>query len=177
LLLCAWQSQTVSDAAIFAAAGHINTTPVADGAGGLDIAGWLQQQGLAAHQFIALPHTHQMLMPQILRECDAALFPNRCEGGTNLVAMEAMACGVPSLIADNSGQHDLVALAGALPLTTQMACIQFNDPRATTTGWGESDVEECVAGLEQIYQDHSTARAAARSVATTMQGWNWHSQV
>ncbi len=176
MLVSAWQSQTVSDPAPFAAAGHISTTPASDGNGGLDIAGWLQQQGLTSQQFIALPFTHQMVMPTILRECDAALFPNRCEGGTNLVAMEAMACGIPVLVAANTGQRDLVDLLGATPLTQQTACAPALDPRATTADWGESSVEECVAGLEKIYQDHQAARAAATATAAKVTAWHWGAQ-
>lgn len=176
MLICAWQSQTVSDPALFAATGHVTTTPPSDGHGGLDIAAWLQQQGLTPQQFIALPFTHQMVMPTVLRECDAALFPNRCEGGTNLVAMEAMACGIPSLVAANTGQRDLVDLLGATPLTQQSACPSALDPRATTADWGESSVDECVAGLEKIYQDNQAARAAAATIAAKVTAWNWRAQ-
>ncbi len=35
LLLCAWQSQSVSDPTLFQAAGHITTTPIGDGRGAL----------------------------------------------------------------------------------------------------------------------------------------------
>lgn len=176
LLLCAWQSQHQSEAQMFQQTGHVQDVPGSDGAGGIDVAGWLLRQGLAAHQFIALPFTHQLLMPQVLRECDAALFPNRCEGGTNLVAMEAMACGVPTLVADNTGQRDLVALLGASALTQQTACVTLADPAATTEGWGESSVEECVAGLERIYHDHQAARREAVVIAERVRGWSWHVQ-
>ncbi len=173
LLVCAWQGQSEPAPNLFAATGHIQDTPQADGKGGLAIAEWLQRQGLQPHQFIALPYTHQMMMPPVLRECDAALFPNRCEGGTNLVAMEAMACGVPTLVADNTGQHDLVALAGAAPLTRQSPCLAPTAAAGTTTGWGECDVTECVVGLECIYHDSQAARAAAATVAAKMRDWQW----
>ncbi len=116
------------------------------------------------------------MMPALLRDCDAALFPNRCEGGTNLVAMEAMACGVPSLIADNTGQHDLVTHLGAKPLTHQTNCPTPPEPHATTTGWGERSVEECVASLEKIYHDHQTTKAQALQIAERLKAWNWHAQ-
>lgn len=175
LLVCAWQSQHISNPSPFRACGHIETTPTSDGQNGLDIAGWLLQQGLTPQQFIALPTTNQMFMPSVLRECDAALFPNRCEGGTNLVAMEAIACGVPTLVADNTGQHDLVALAGATPLTQQTDCPR-SDPMMNYDGWRESSVEECVAGLEKIYHDCRAQRAHALKQAETIKSWSWHGQ-
>lgn len=176
MLICAWQSQTVSDPAPFAVSGHIAATPQSDGHGALDLMAWLQQQGLTPQQFIALPFTHQMVMPTVLRECDAALFPNRCEGGTNLVAMEAMACGIPCLVAANTGQRDLVDLLGAMPLSQQSACAPSLDPRTTTADWGESSVDECVAGLEKIYQDYQAARDAATATAAKVAAWNWTAQ-
>ena len=173
LLVCAWQSMGVSDPTMFQTAGHIQTTPQAVPGNGLDISGWLQQQGLQPHQFIALPFTHQIMMPSVLRECDAAIFPNRCEGGTNLVAMEAIACGIPTYVADNTGQSDLVKYCGALPLTRQLPCAQATDPRLTTTAWGESDVEEIVAALTNIYQDAHAARQNSRTAAQKITAWNW----
>ena len=44
----------------------------------------------------------------LLKQADLAVFPNRCEGGTNLVAMEAIACGVPTVLSANSGHLDLL---------------------------------------------------------------------
>lgn len=173
LLVCAWQSLGVSDPTMFQTAGHIQTTPQAVPGSGLDIGGWLQQQGLQPHQFIALPFTHQIMMPSVLRECDAAIFPNRCEGGTNLVAMEAIACGIPTYVADNTGQADLIKYCDALPLRRQRPCATATDPRLTTTAWGESDVEEIVAALTIIYQDAQTARQNARAAAQKITAWNW----
>jgi glycosyltransferase involved in cell wall biosynthesis len=49
----------------------------------------------------------------IYRECDVALFPNRAEGGTNQVAMECIACGVPTILSANTGHRDIMQ---ALPL-------------------------------------------------------------
>jgi glycosyltransferase involved in cell wall biosynthesis len=39
---------------------------------------------------------------------DVAVFPNRCEGGMNLVAMEAIATGVSVILANGTGQADLI---------------------------------------------------------------------
>jgi glycosyltransferase involved in cell wall biosynthesis len=41
------------------------------------------------------------------RHCDVALFPNRCEAGTNLCLMEALACGVPCIATDATGHKDI----------------------------------------------------------------------
>lgn len=44
-------------------------------------------------------------LAEALAEADVALFPNRGEGGTNLMAMQAMASGVPTVLSANSGMN------------------------------------------------------------------------
>ena len=57
-------------------------------------------------------------MASLLKQADIAVFPNRCEGGTNLVAMEAIACGIPTVLSANSGHLDLMRLGcpGVVPM-------------------------------------------------------------
>ncbi|MGE0725477.1 MAG: glycosyltransferase, partial [Alphaproteobacteria bacterium] len=113
------------------------------------------------------------LMPPVVREADVALFPNRCEGGTNLVAMECMAAGVPTILSANTGHLDLLAGPDvAYPLTRQRP---FRSPYPIgTEGWGESDIDEIVETLEAVYSDRATAAArAARASAWMASEWNW----
>ena len=171
LLICAWQTPYQSDTAPFVLAGHCDRVPQPDGQGGLNIDTWLQQQGLPPESFVDLPYTPNPQMPDILINCDAALFPNRCEGGTNLVAMEALACGVPSIVAANTGQLDLIELFDCLPLRKQQHVTAPAD-FPSVVDWRESDIDEIVAALEQIYQD-SAARQHAISAAKKLQAFDW----
>ena len=66
--------------------------------GKVDYGVWTRDNGIAANQFLDRGAVPNALMPPVLREMDVALFPNRSEGGTNLVAMECMACGVPTIL-------------------------------------------------------------------------------
>ena len=119
--------------------------------GGLDIPRWVAENGIPLRQFIELPRTPNPLMPAVLREMDCAIQVSRCEPCTNLPAMEAMACGVPVVLADNTGMRDLVDADNCLPLRSQ------RDVTADcgTDGWGESHVDEIVAALETLYTDSS----------------------
>lgn len=76
-----------------------------------DSAKWALANGINPDQFIDLGFVHNTMMPQVYRECDCAIFPNRVEGGTNLVAMEAMACGLPVAVSSCTGHLDLRAIA------------------------------------------------------------------
>jgi glycosyltransferase involved in cell wall biosynthesis len=105
-------------------------------------------------------------MPALLREMDVALFPNRCEGGTNLVAMETMACGVPTILSANTGHRDLIDGENCYPLTRQA-------PVEERPGWGESDLDEIVAALETAYADREDARRRGAAGAATLAQLPW----
>lgn len=90
------------------------------------------------------------LMAPVYRECDVALFPNRAEGGTNLVAMECLACGVPTILSDNTGHRDLLKMGLGYRLGQK--------PAAFWSEWGESDVEEVVEALEAAWRNKNAPR-------------------
>jgi glycosyltransferase involved in cell wall biosynthesis len=78
---------------------------VADGQ--VDVKAWAAKLGINPDKVVDVGPVTHTLMPQIYRECNIAVFPNRAEGGTNLVAMEAMACGVTTYCSQTTGQADL----------------------------------------------------------------------
>jgi glycosyltransferase involved in cell wall biosynthesis len=98
-------------------------------------------------------------MASVYRECDVALFPNRAEGGTNLVAMETIACGVRTIVSANTGHLDLTNRNAVCPLRRQKPCAEWSE-------WGESDVDEIVTELE-----HSMAAAVGHPYATLDLTW------
>jgi hypothetical protein len=49
-----------------------------------------------------------MQLPSLIKQADVAVFTSRCEGGTNLMAMETLACGIPTLLSANTGHLDLL---------------------------------------------------------------------
>lgn len=172
LLLCCWQNLLMPDAAAFALAGHCQEVPKPATDFGLQMTPWLLQQGLAPGSFIDLGFTHNMMMPQILRECDVAVFPNRCEGGTNLVAMEAMACGVPTFVANNTGQKDLVDMLGCGAFKAQKPVVPAPAMKSVQD-WGETDPDEVVGALEYAYTEREKNRREALLVADKIKSWEW----
>jgi glycosyltransferase involved in cell wall biosynthesis len=142
--------------------------------GKIDMAGWIAANGIDPEQYFDLGAMPNHLMARMLREMDVAIFPNRCEGGTNLVAMECMACGVPTILSDNTGHKDLVATGGAFPLTRQ-GKVSLAD--SGTDGWGESDVEELVEQLEYVWSHREEARRRAEVGAAALAKLNWRNQI
>lgn len=131
-----------------------------------DIAAWVAANGIRPDQFLDLGVVPNALLAPILREADAAIFPNRCEGGTNLVAMEAMACGVPTILSANTGHLDLLRDGAALALTDQRAI-------PSAPGWRESNIEEIITALEALYTDRARAREIGAAGAKLLAGLTW----
>jgi len=156
--------------------GHLRAPLRRAAAGTLDIQGWVAENGVQPHQFIELPPTPNHLMPFVLREMDCAVQVSRCEACTNLPAKEAMACGVPVILANNTGTRDLIDADNCMALNTQGPVPA--GPGVGTEGWGESSVEEIVAALESLYTDTQLRkRIAARGAAWILEHrrtWTQH---
>lgn len=172
LLVTCWQNLNTPEAKAFELAGHCSGVPASAPDFGLQLTPWLLAQGLPHDSFIDLPFTHNLLMPSVINECDLALFPNRCEGGTNLVAMEAMACGVPTYVSYNTGQKDLVDLIGCGSLKSQRQ-VKPSPDMQTTQDWGETSLDEVVEVMEYAYTNQTQAKAKAMAIAAQMPAWDW----
>ena len=151
------------------------TAPMREGpAGQVDTARWAIDNGVAPDALIALGRTPNIAMAHVLREVDVAVFPNRCEGGTNLVAMECMASGVPVILSANTGHLDLLEPGGAALSLDRQGPVGL--PDRDVAGWGESDVEEILDRLEQVWTDRQTARSIADRGANLMATMTWEHQ-
>jgi glycosyltransferase involved in cell wall biosynthesis len=95
-------------------------------------------------------------LARTLRDVHVTVFPNRAESGTNLFATQALAAGVPSVLSDNTGHGDLLALR--TPLTWAVPSYpNALDP----AGWGESRVDEVVAALAEVYAAYQQGKVDA----------------
>jgi glycosyltransferase involved in cell wall biosynthesis len=144
--------------------------------GKLDAAQWLRANGLPDAAFFDPGPQANAAMPPLLRELDLAVFPNRCEGGTNLVAMECMACGVPTVLSRNTGHLDLIQDGNCYPLELQIPMGAVTN-RPDLDGWGESSIDELVMQMERAYDDRAEARKRGDAGAAFMTSWGWSAQV
>lgn len=175
LLVTAWHNPWPGVAAELAVSPHVKGAPkVLDGR--LDVGGWLAANGIEPRDHIDLGPVAHPALPELLRGMDVALLPSRCEGGTNLVAMECMACATPVILSRNTGHLDLIKDDTCYTLDFQ---IPIGDvlARADLKGWGESAIDEIVAKLEGAYTDRAEARRRGENGAAFMQGWGWPAQI
>src|SRR5262249_17227298 len=110
--------------------------------GQLDVRGWVARNGISPDRVLDLGGTPNLALPAVLREMDVAVFPNRAEGGTNLVAMECMACGLPVILSRNTGHTDLIEDGNCYALENQQPAHAIWQGVNGVPGWGESDVDE-----------------------------------
>lgn len=172
LLVTAWHSPWPKLAKTLDISRRTEPMPF-DEKGKPDLFQWARSNGLADNQFLDLGPVPNALMPPILREMDAALFPNRSEGGTNLVAMEAMACGVPTILSANTGHLDLIDGQNCFALEHQRPIAGEGAAVGDVSGWGESSVEEIDDKLEQIWRDRNGARRRGERGAAKLAGYSW----
>jgi len=145
--------------------------PKIEGEHHIDIAEWCARSGLPPSAFIHIDRTPNEQMPQIYAQADVALFPNRAEGGTNLVAMEAMASGVPCILSANTGQLDLITMDNCYYLREQSSYTN-----ASHQGWGQSSIDEIVSKLEQAYQNRDELAQIGQRGRSFIEQFTWENQ-
>jgi len=123
---------------------------------------WIEGNRIKPSQYLLLDSISNAHMSDVYAEVDVALFPNRCEGGTNLVAMETIRSGVTSILSANTGHLDIIQQDNCIALLDQK-----NIGGNATLGWGESSIDEILYHLEHAYSlggiDKTTA---SRSMAS-----------
>jgi len=174
VLVTAWHSPWPQTARTLDLVSNLPPVPT-NKDGKIDVAKWAYESAIPTDQFMDLGSIPNFQMPQILREMDVGLFPNRCEGGTNLVAMECMACGMPVILSSNTGHLDLIQEGNCYPLIQQNPVNRIHNLGQILTGWGESSVMEIVDQLERIYCERQLANAIGLRGAEIAAQMSWKS--
>jgi glycosyltransferase involved in cell wall biosynthesis len=172
LLVTAWQSPWPQVARTLDCSSLVAPIPVSLD-GGVDVLGWAAANGVDTRQVVDLGTIPNAQMAAVLREMDVAIFPNRCEGGTNQVAMECMACGIPVILSQNTGHLDLIEYDTCYPLELQRPLEGAAAGFGAVPGWGESSVDELEDNLDRIYVDRKAARMRGQRAAEKLSDLTW----
>lgn len=176
ILMTAWENLWPQHIYGMTANGHTTTEPVSADGTKLETVRWVLENGVPPESYVNLGLIFHTQTPAILREADVAVFPNRSEGGTNMVALECLACGVPTVLSANTGHLDLTDPAHCYPLTRQTPCKAPRD-YLDVTDWGESSVDELVEILEALYTDRAEARRRSANAVAFMHARPWSKQI
>jgi glycosyltransferase involved in cell wall biosynthesis len=110
---------------------------------------------------------------EIYARTDLGIFPNRCEGGTNLVLMEYMACGKPVIVANTSGHKDIVNADNALLLNDLREFNLFGSDNKLIARWQEPSLEELVAQIEYAYHNRDALKQIANKAGQDLKKFTW----
>lgn len=111
----------------------------------------------AGLRFVTLPLMVHAELAAHMNQTDVGLFPNRCEGGTNLMLMDYLACGKPVVANVSTGQRDVLD-------TDYAFCIEGRDDEL---------VEQMVNSVEQLYRHRDVLKDMGRAADGAMNDWPW----
>ena len=114
------------------------------------------------NRILTLPLTPNDKMRELYKKTDLGLFTNRCEGGTNLVLMEYMACGKPVVASYNSGHKDILTKENSYPLTKMEEFNIYDNDKNLICKWEEPDLDEIIANIEFAYNNREAARQVGK---------------
>jgi len=133
----------------------------------------LIRNGIDPEKVVTLPPKPYAEMPEVYRNTDLGLFPNRCEGGTNLVLMEYMACGKPVVASYSSGHKDILTRENSLLVETLRSFnIQGRDGNLFAE-WDDPDLDELISKLEWAYLNRDQLHNIGKKGAETISYLTW----
>ena len=130
----------------------------------------LAENGIDIRRVLLHPLTDNLKMREIYCDTDIGLFPNRCEGGNNMVMCEYMACGKTVIASDMTGHADVITCDNALPLTRYRPYFYEGYGRGL---WFEPELEEVIEGLETAYRRRHELHRKGMVAAEDMGRLSW----
>jgi glycosyltransferase involved in cell wall biosynthesis len=133
----------------------------------------LYENGIPPERVYLAPLVDNTLIRQIYQQTDIGLFPNRCEGGNNMVMCEYMACGRTVIASDATGHADVVTSQNAFPLSSYSPVLIKDATGEPSAIWHEASVEEIIEQLELVYQNRDMRALKGQVAANDMKQLAW----
>ncbi len=121
---------------------------------------------------ISLPITPITKLRELYYKTDLGIFPNRGEGGTNLVLMEYMACGKPVIASYSTGHKDILTEDNSLLLKNINPFI-IEAENKKIIDWEEPDLDELIYNIEYAYFNRNVIRQVGQNAANSMKNYTW----
>jgi glycosyltransferase involved in cell wall biosynthesis len=172
LLVAAWHNPAHIHAATMVASPHVRFSLGPSEAVSQAVLRCVIEAGVDRHRVTLLPALPHPLLAAIYANSDVGLFPNRCEGATNLVMMEYMSCGRPVVATNFSGHRDILTNANSLRLTRWLP-LRLTENGREVASWCEPDLDEVLAQLEAAYSNRSALNQIGMQAALDLAEWTW----
>ncbi len=130
----------------------------------------LAENGIDLRRVLLHPLRDNRTMREVYLASDIGLFPNRCEGGNNMVMCEYMACGKTVIASDMTGHADVITSENAIPLTCYRPYLYEGYGKGV---WFEPDVEEVIESLELAYSMRHQLHRKGMVAAEDMGRLSW----
>jgi len=117
-----------------------------------------------------IPHDE---LRSLFSKTDLGIFPNRSEGGTNLVLMEYMACGKPVIATNCTGHKDIVNSNNSLLLENNTIREYLDDNNEHYATWDEPDLNELVEKIEFAYQHRDQIEKLGKQAGSDLAEFTW----
>ncbi len=170
-LSCVWHNHWPASIATMAASQHIRF-PHAEVECTELFRRVLHDNGIDLDRVTVHPLLDNAAIRSVYAGSHIGLFPNRCEGGNNMVMSEYMACGRTVVASDATGHADVIDGDNAFPLTRYRPVIFDWQGRAAGV-WQEPDLEEIIEQLENAYRDRDAMASKGRRAGDDLQRLSW----
>ncbi len=133
----------------------------------------LHDNGIPLERVHLAPLVDNAMIRPLYQQTDVGIFPNRCEGGNNMVMCEYLACGRTVIASDATGHADVISDHNAFRLT-EYTPLLVQDAAGNPAGiWHEPSLEELLAQLEYAYQERGVRQQKGGRAAHDMQQLAW----
>lgn len=130
----------------------------------------LAENGIPPQRVVIHPLMDNSLMREVYLGSDIGLFPNRCEGGNNMVMCEYMACGRTVIASNQTGHADVIDAENAFPLRSYTPFLYDMHGQGI---WFEPELEEVIESLEEAYRQRDTLHRKGMVAAASMGRLTW----
>lgn len=134
----------------------------------------LLRNGIDMDRVIQLGIHVNSQMAKFFKNTDIGLFPNRCEGGTNLVMMEYMACGKPVIASYNTGHKDIISEMNSLTIHTVDSEIKIKTQVDESYSlWPNPCFDQIMGTLEWAYHHRDDLDIIGKKAGRDLRQFTW----